>query len=122
MKKEYINFTVYQKNKNSGVWWCECYSTIKGLEHITTKGSGYGYDKESTALANAINKFKKYFIRYTYGKKKEKVGLYSDNSISYGLGINYVVECLKCFKNVKILKEYYGMLETYIGIEIYIVD
>lgn len=122
MKKynNWLSFTYYCKGKNYS-WYCEYEGGING-EYIQgkTKASGYGYDKESTCLSNAINKFKTYWIRYNKkAKKYSSYGLDSDNSISYGIGYPAVKQCLKCFKNVKITSEYFGINESNIKIEFY---
>ena len=119
IKKGYITFTYYTRGNNNN-WYCE-YEYYDYTNYFTgwKKATGYGYDKESTCLSNAINEFKKLFIRYNKkAKKHSSYGLYEDNSISYGIGINAVINCLNCFKNVKITKEYNGKLENCLKIEI----
>lgn len=117
--KNYLELTYYTKGNNNN-YYCDYYFyNGKEYEKGTTKATGYGYDKESTCVSNALNKYKHLFKRY--GKKAKnytRYGLYEDNSISYGIGINAVENCLKCFKNVKIIKEYNGIRESYLKIEI----
>lgn len=117
--KNYLELTFYTKGNNNN-WYCDYYFyNGKTYEQGTTNAKGFGYDKESTCVSNAINKYKKLFKRY--GKRAKKYttyGLYDDNTISYGVGINTVINCLKCFKNVKILQQYNGKQENYLKIEI----
>lgn len=116
----WLNFTYYCKGKNN-TWYCE-YKGYINNEYISgiTKATGYGYDKESSCLSNAINKFKNCWIRYNKkAKKYSSYGLYEDNTISYGIGYEAVRECLKCFKNVKIVSEYFGLNENNIEIKFY---
>lgn len=116
----WLSFTYYCKGKNN-TWYCE-YKGYINNEYISgiTKAGGFGYDKESTCLSNAINKFKQYWIRYNKkAKKYSSYGLYNDNTISYGIGYESVRACLKCFKNVKIVSEYFGLNENNIEIKFY---
>lgn len=122
MKKynNWLSLTYYCKGKNY-TWYCEYIGVIND-EYIKgkTKATGYGYDKESTCLSNAINKFKEYWIRYNKNAKKySSYGLYNDNTISYGIGYSAVRACLKCFKNVKISSEYFGINENSLTIKFY---
>lgn len=81
---------------------------------------GYGYDRWSTALSEGLNTIKNlYKIKTTlnykkvnkvtgfgefYDKKGSRVyGLYKDGSISYGIGVSAVLDCVKRgFSNVKL--------------------
>lgn len=119
IEKARIDFVYYSKGTNNN-WYCEYYyyddyNYLKGK----TKATGYGYNKESTCLSNAINIFSKLFTRYNKkAKKYNSYGLYDDNSISYGIGTSSVLSCLKCFKNVKIKNFYDGIYEHSLTIEI----
>ena len=116
----WINFTYYCKGKNN-TWYCE-YQGYVNNEYVEgkTRAGGFGYNKESTCLANAINKFKEYWIRYNKkAKKYSSYGLNENNAISYGIGYSSVKYCLECFKNVKIVSEYFGLNENNIKIKFY---
>lgn len=116
----WLSFTYYCKGKNN-TWYCEFEGVINN-EYVLgkTKATGYGYDKQSTCVSNAINKFKNYWVRYNKkAKKYTSYGLYADNTISYGIGYLAVRDCLKCFKNVKIVSEYFGYNENNIKIKFY---
>lgn len=105
--KTYLKINYYIKGNNNN--WYADYYIYDGLnfEQGTTKATGYGYDKQSTSVSNAINKYKHLYKRYgKRAKKYESYGLYKDNTISYGIGINAVRKCLECFKNVKILEDF----------------
>lgn len=115
----WLSFTYYTKTGNT--WYCEYVGSVNN-EYVRgkTKAGGYGYDKQSTCLSNAINKFSKYWLRYNKkAKKYSSCGLYADNTISYGIGYSAVRKCLKCFKNVKITSEYFGLYESNITIKFY---
>ena len=118
-KKMNISFTLYTKGNNNN-WYCDYVMyNYENYESGTTRARGYGYDKHSTALSNAINRFSKYYKRYNKkAKKYTSYGLYEDNTISYGIGMSAVLKCLKCFKNVKIKSVYYGRSEDNLKIEV----
>lgn len=114
-KKGYLKLSYYTKGRNNN-WYCDYYYyNGETFEQGTTKATGYGYDKQSTAISNAINKFKQLYkvkkgVKWeneTSARAKTKngdiYGIYKDKSISYGIGINCVLNCLDVFKNVKIL-------------------
>lgn len=64
-----LELTIY--SKGGSTYYCDYYF-YNGFhyERGTTKASGYGYDKHSTATSNAINKYK-----YLYNlKKRFKMG------------------------------------------------
>ena len=51
-----LKLTIY--NKGSAVWYCDYYFFNGAIfERGTTRAGGYGYDKQSTAASEAINKF-----------------------------------------------------------------
>ena len=117
--KNYLKLTYYTKGRNNN-WYCDYYF-YNGKEYNTgtTKATVYGYDKESTCVSNAINKYKHLFKRYgKQAKKYKSYGLYEDNSISYGIGISAVLRCIECFKNVKVTEVYEGKHESMIKLEI----
>lgn len=132
MKKEKIKselkLEIYEKGGNT--WYCDYYFyNGLGYEKGTTKASGYGYDKHSTATSNAINKFKFLYkfknglqwdgIEHVTTKQNKKIyGVYKDKSISYGIGISSVLNCLNAFNNVKIISTNYGQKFDYIHLEI----
>ena len=103
--KNYLKLTYYTKGRNNN-WYCDFYFyNGKEYEKGTTKATGYGYDKESTCVSNAINKYKHLFKRYGRNAKKYKTyGLYDDNTISYGIGIETVLRCIKCFKESRLTR------------------
>lgn len=132
MKKEKIKnelkLEIYEKGGNT--WYCDYYFyNGLGFEKGTAKASGYGYNKHSTATSNAINKFK-FLYKFKNGlkwngsmhidtKKGDKIyGLHKDKTISYGIGISSVINCLNAFNNVKIKSINYGQRFDYIHLEI----
>lgn len=114
--KGYLKINYYTKGNNNN-WYADYYYyNGETYEQGTTKATGYGYDKQSTAISNAINKFKdKYKVKKGIKWENETTaratkkdgsswyGIYKDKSISYGIGLNAVVNCLDVFSNVKIL-------------------
>lgn len=132
MKKEKIKnelkLEIY--NKGGATWYCDYYFyNGLGYEKGTTKASGYGYDKHSTATSNAINKFNFLYkfkrglqwegIEHVTTKENKRIyGVYKDKSISYGIGISSVINCLNAFSNVKIKSINYGQRFDYIHLEI----
>lgn len=119
MKNSTLVLTYYVKGSN-GNWYCD-YKYFNGEEykHGETKATGYGYDKQSTCVSNALNLFKNKFVRYNKNAKKyTRYGLYEDNTITYGIGIGAVLGCIKCFKNVKIQSIYNGINEQSITLSI----
>lgn len=117
-------------NKGGATWFCDYYF-YNGIssETGTTKASGYGYDKHSTATSNAINKFKfLYKIKndtkwdgsaHANLKDGSRIyGLYKNKTISYGIGLSSVLNCLKAFSNVKIKYINYGKNIDFIHLEI----
>jgi len=132
MKKEKIKnelkLEIYEKGGST--WYCDYYFyNGLGYEKGTTKASGYGYDKHSTATSNAINKFN-FLYKFKRGlqwddiehvttrENKRIYGIYKDKSISYGIGISSVINCLNAFSNVKIKSINYGQKFDYIHLEI----
>lgn len=117
-------------NKGGQTWFCDYYF-FNGInyEKGTTKASGYGYDKHSTATSNAINKFK-FLYKFKSGLKWDGMehittakggriyGLYKNKSISYGIGLSSVLNCLTGFSNVKIKSINYGNRCDFIHLEI----
>lgn len=105
MKTAHLQMTYYTKGNNNN-WYCDYYYYDgEQYEQGTTKATGYGYDKQSTAISNAINKYKHLFKRYgKRAKKHTRYGLYENNVISYGIGLKAVIGCVECFKNVKIIE------------------
>ena len=132
MKKEKItsNLKLEIYEKGDSTWYCDYYFyNGLGYEKGTTKASGYGYDKHSTATSNAINKFKFLYkfkrglqwdgIEHVTTKQNKKLyGIYKDKHISYGIGISSVLNCLNAFNNVKIISINYGQKFDYIHLEI----
>lgn len=122
--------TIY--NKGGLTWYCDYYFyNGLGYEQGTTKASGYGYDKQSTAASEAINKFKflyniKQGTKWNYKTDMHPVlkngssvyGVYKDKTISYGIGITSVLNCLQIFSNVKKLESHFGNKEITIKIQI----
>ena len=114
--KGYLKLNYYTKGNNNN-WYCDYYYyNGETYEQGTTKATGYGYDKQSTAVSNAINKFKdKYTLKRgikweheTSARATTKdggniYGIYKDKVISYGIGLNSVINCLNAFSNVKVL-------------------
>lgn len=132
MKKEKIKnelkLEIYEKGGST--WYCDYYFyNGLGYEKGTTKAGGYGYDKHSTATSNAINKFN-FLYKFKRGlqwdgmehvttkENKRIYGVYKDKSISYGIGISSVINCLNAFSNVKIKSINYGQRFDYIHLEI----
>ena len=103
--KTILRMEYYLKGNNNN-WYCDYDMYNSQTSEIgTTKATGFGYDKQSTCVSNAINKYKHLYKRFNKKAKKYNCnGLYDDNSISYGIGLKAVINCLKCFKNVKILE------------------
>lgn len=126
--KNTLKLEIY--NKGGQTWFCDYYF-YNGIssETGTTKASGYGYDKHSTATSNALNKFN-FLYKIKNGTKWEGLehattkkgiriyGLYKDRSISYGIGLSSVLNCLKAFSNVKIKYINYGKNSDFIHLEI----
>lgn len=116
-----LRLTIYKNSPRNATVYCDYwyYNNItREFQNGRTKAGGYGYDKWCTACSNALNIFKEKFTRYKKGKYKTSYGLDNDNSIDYGIGLNAVIDCIRCFKNVKINKIYYGKYED--CIELYI--
>lgn len=126
--KNTLELTIYTKGGSS--WYCDYYF-YNGInyERGTTKASGYGYNKHSTVASNAINKFN-YLYKFKNGIKWNDIahcttkdgsiiyGLYKDKNISYGIGIDSVLNCLKAFSNIKIEQVYYGKNEDFLKLKI----
>lgn len=126
--KSTLTLEIYRKGDST--WFCEYYF-YNGIsyEEGTTKASGYGYDKHSTATSNAINKFK-FLYKFKNGLKWDGAGpvttkqnnilygIYKDRSISYGIGISSVLNCLNAFSNVKIKAINYGNRCDFVQLEI----
>lgn len=103
--KTILRMEYYLKGNNNN-WYCDydMYNS-QTAETGTTKATGFGYDRQSTCISNAINKYKHLYKRFNKkAKKYTSYGLSNDNGIDYGIGLNAVIGCLKCFKNVKILE------------------
>lgn len=126
--KNTLKLEIY--NKGGSQWYCDYYFyNGLGYEKGTTKAGGYGYDKHSTATSEAINKFK-FLYKFKNGlqwdddehvntkQSKRIYGLYKNKTISYGIGLSSVLNCLKGFSNVKIKQIYYGKNEDFIHLEI----
>lgn len=122
--------TIY--NKGGQTWYCDYYF-YNGLnyEQGTTKASGYGYDKQSTAASEAINKFNMLYnikqgtkweyngsMRAITKNNKSYYGIYPDKNISYGIGLSSVLNCIGVLSNVKIKLQYFGEKETKIHLQI----
>lgn len=130
MEKIKNNLKMEIYNKGGSTWYCDYYF-YNGIssERGTTKASGYGYDKHSTATSNAINKFR-FLYKMKSGIKWDGLehltlkdgsriyGLYKDKDISYGIGLSSVLNCLKAFSNVKIKYINYGQKVDFIHLEI----
>jgi len=107
-------YVTMNKNNNAN---CEYYY-YNDIDYKkgNTKAIGFGYDKQSSALSNAINKFSDKFILKKCLKwesdtsascidkntNRSYYGVYKDKTISYGIGCKAVVNCLDCFTNVKV--------------------
>ena len=132
MKQEKIKNTLKLEiyTKGGSQWYCDYYFyNGLGYEKGTTKASGYGYDKHSTATSEAINKFK-FLYKFKNGLQwdgmehvntkqgKRIYGIYKDRHISYGIGISSVLNCLNAFNNVKVVSVNYGQKFDYIHLEI----
>lgn len=132
MKNETITNFLKLELYSKGGSACYCdYYFYNGIssEQGTTRASGYGYDKHSTAASNALNKFS-FLYRIKTGTKwkgtmdaetkqgQRIYGLYKDKHISYGIGLSSVLNCLEAFSNVKITNIYYGNREDFISLEI----
>ena len=144
IKKGYIDVTIYTtptsnavnydvriniEKKNDGTYNEENY--IYYYKEKSRVGGG-GYDRWSTALSNALNLCKTIYKRKTtlkvkgdtykefYTKDGRRVyGLYKDNSISYGIGVDAVLYAVyKGFSNVKCIKKYNGRFEDCYKFEI----
>lgn len=132
MKEEKIKNTLKLEiyTKGGSQWYCDYYFyNGLGYEKGTTKAGGYGYDKHSTATSNAINKFKFLYkfknglqwdgIEHVNTKQGKRIyGVYKDKTISYGIGISSVLNCLNAFNNVKVVSINYGQKFDYIHLEI----
>ncbi len=114
-KKGYLKLNYYTKGNNNN-WYCDYYYyNGETYKQGTTRARGYGYDKQSTAVSNAINLFKdKYKVKkgvkweneYSSRAKTptgEIYGIHKDKGLSYGIGLNSVINCLTAFSNVKVL-------------------
>ena len=126
--KNDLKLTIYFKGGST--WYCDYYF-YNGIssQQGTTRAGGYGYDKHSTATSNAINKFR-FLYTFKRGLKWDGLehcttkdgsriyGLYQDKTISYGIGISSVLNCLKGFSNVKIKSIHYGKNEDFIHLQI----
>lgn len=132
MKEEKIKNTLKLEiyTKGGSQWYCDYYFyNGLGYEKGTTKAGGYGYDKHSTATSEAINKFK-FLYKFKNGLQwdgrehvntkqgKRIYGVYKDKTISYGIGISSVMNCLNAFNNVKVVSVNYGQKFDYIHLEI----
>ena len=123
-----LELTIYSKGGSS--WFCDYYF-YNGInyERGATKASGYGYNKHSTATSNAINLYK-FLYNFKNGLKwdgsehletkqgKRIYGLYKNKTISYGIGISSVLNCINAFSNVKIKTIHYGKFEDFIHLQI----
>lgn len=127
-----LKMEIYQKGGST--WYCDYYFYNGiGSERGTTKAGGYGYDKHSTATSNSINKFK-FLYKIKNGTKWSDLehaalkdgsriyGLYNTKTISYGIGLSSVLNCLKAFSNVKIKYINYGQKSDFIHLEITTTD
>lgn len=132
MKEEKIRNTLKLEiyTKGGSQWYCDYYFyNGLGYEKGTTRAGGYGYDKHSTATSDAINKFK-FLYKFRNGLQwdgmehvntkqgKRIYGVYKDKTISYGIGISSVLNCLNAFNNVKVISVNYGQKFDYIHLEI----
>lgn len=129
-RKIICNLKMEVYNKGGSSWYCDYYF-YNGLnyEKGTTKAGGYGYDKHSTVISDAINKFA-FLYRFKNGLKwdgvshvttkqnKRLYGIYKDKNISYGIGVSSVMGCLNAFNNVKTVSVLYGQKFDYIHLQI----
>lgn len=117
---------IYLKDSDEGIYYYKEAGRI----------GGGGYDRWSTALSEGLNNFKSiYKIKTTlkkkvvneltgfkefYTKKGRRVyGLYENGSISYGIGVSSVLDCVKNgFSNLKLTSAYYGKNEDRFTFEI----
>ena len=118
--------SIYLKDRDEGIYYYKEKARI----------GGGGYDRWSTALSEALNTCKSiYKIKTTlkkktvneltgfkefYTKKGRRVyGLYENGSISYGIGVSSVLDCVKeGFSNLKLTSAYYGKYEDRFTFEI----
>lgn len=121
-----VNASIYVKGQEEGIYY------YKECDRI----GGGGYDRWSTALSEGLNNFKNiYKIKTTlkkvtvnkltgfkefYTRKGRRVyGLYKDGTISYGIGVSSVLDCIKeGFSNIKLTSAYYGKNEDRFSFEI----
>lgn len=121
-----VNASIYVKEQEEGIYY------YKEADRI----GGGGYDRWSTALSEGLNNFKNiYKIKTTlkkvtvnkltsfkefYTRKGRRVyGLYENGAISYGIGVNSVLDCIKeGFSNIKLTSAYYGKNEDRFSFEI----
>jgi len=127
-KRNILELTLYSKGAS---WYCDYYFyNGETCETGTTRATGYGYDKHSTALSQAINHFN-YLFTFKRGikwesefsshsnlKNKHFYGCLPSKYIDYGIGASSVLNCLSMFKNVKLLEQHYGKYEDFFKIEI----
>ena len=110
-----LNITTYY-NKTFTRCYGECYYRIHTKDDnnyiygsITEYAGGGGYDRESTAFSNCTNHFTEYLPIKKDNNKP--YGLYENNHISYGIGNDAVLQCLK-YLGFNIKREYCGKLEN----------
>lgn len=126
--KSTLRLEIYHKGGQT--FYCDYY-LYNGINYDkgTTKASGYGYDKHSTATSEALNKFKFLYnfkrglqwddIEHITTKEGKRIyGLYKDKTISYGIGLSSVLNCLNAFSNVKVVSICYGQHSDFIHLEI----
>ena len=121
-----VNASFYLKDREDGIYYYKEGNRI----------GGGGYDRWSTALSEGLNLFKNvYKIKTTLKKKtvneltgfkefytrknKRVYGLYENKSISYGIGVSSVLDCVKeGFSNVKLTRANYGKYEDMFTFEV----
>ena len=127
--KSYLNLTIY--DKGGYTLYCDYYFyNGKTYETGTTRAGGWGYDKPSTVTSEAINHFNHLYnlkrgIKWENDhtahcdlKNRHFYGIYKDKTISYGIGLTSVLNCIDAFNNVKVINQHYGKKETFIKLEI----
>lgn len=145
IKDASINITIYTKPNASSVFYDVSINIEKKHdgEQYDEKNyisfykeglrvGGWGYDRWSTALSNALNLLKNIYkikstlkrqgkyVKEYYTKDGRRVyGLYEDGSISYGIGTDAVLNAVKYgFSNVKLTKAHYGKYENFFSFKI----
>ena len=145
IKSGHIDVTIYTRPNASSVFYDVCVNIEKKHEerqydeknYISfykegMRVGGWGYDRWSTALSNGLNLLKniykikstlkrqgEYYKEYYTKDGRRVYGLNKDGSISYGIGVDTVLNAVKYgFSNVKLTKAHYGKNEDFFSFEI----